>query len=174
MTFNKFDDVYLLTGGGAGTEVVGVRVYEFLTDAYDIGAAAAQAVVLAAVLMVFVAVYLALLRRPEGRLMIATRWRPAPCATGVSAGVSPCFVLVTVFPFYYMLVLSLRPIERLLLDPGALSCRCGSSPSTPTPRCCARARRRTGLSGLHRQQRDRRGLGTPRWPWWSRSPAPTR
>ncbi|MEU4681001.1 carbohydrate ABC transporter permease [Micromonospora sp. NPDC023737] len=30
------------------------------------------------------------------------------------------FLLVTVFPFYYMLVLSLRPIERLLLDPGAL------------------------------------------------------
>ncbi|MCM0676575.1 carbohydrate ABC transporter permease [Micromonospora phytophila] len=30
------------------------------------------------------------------------------------------FLLVTVFPFYYMLVLSLRPIERLLLDPGSL------------------------------------------------------
>ncbi|MFI6265907.1 carbohydrate ABC transporter permease [Micromonospora sp. NPDC051006] len=30
------------------------------------------------------------------------------------------FLLVTVFPFYYMLVLSVRPIERLLLDPGAL------------------------------------------------------
>ncbi|MEK8105967.1 hypothetical protein NKG94_13920 [Micromonospora sp. M12] len=25
MTFNKFDDVYLLTGGAAGTEVVSVR-----------------------------------------------------------------------------------------------------------------------------------------------------
>ncbi|SCL73266.1 carbohydrate ABC transporter permease [Micromonospora peucetia] len=30
------------------------------------------------------------------------------------------FLLVTVFPFYYMLVLSVRPIERLLLDPGSL------------------------------------------------------
>ena len=30
------------------------------------------------------------------------------------------FVLVTAFPFYYMVVLSLRPIEALLLDPGAL------------------------------------------------------
>ncbi|MGK5739870.1 carbohydrate ABC transporter permease [Micromonospora sp. URMC 103] len=30
------------------------------------------------------------------------------------------FLLVTVFPFYYMLMLSVRPIERLLLDPGAL------------------------------------------------------
>ncbi|MEU7751622.1 carbohydrate ABC transporter permease [Micromonospora sp. NPDC049171] len=30
------------------------------------------------------------------------------------------FLVVTVFPFYYMLVLSVRPIEQLLLDPGAL------------------------------------------------------
>ncbi|QGN49130.1 ABC transporter permease subunit [Micromonospora sp. WMMC415] len=58
MTFNKFDDVYLLTGGAAGTEVVSVRVYEFLTTRTDIGAAAAQAVVLAVVLILFVVVYL--------------------------------------------------------------------------------------------------------------------
>ncbi|MEV0158100.1 sugar ABC transporter permease [Micromonospora sp. NPDC050686] len=58
MTFNKFDDVYLLTGGAAGTEVVSVRVYQFLTARTDIGAAAAQAVVLAVVLIVFVAIYL--------------------------------------------------------------------------------------------------------------------
>ncbi|MFG2058154.1 carbohydrate ABC transporter permease [Micromonospora sp. NPDC048930] len=58
MTFNKFDDVYLLTGGSAGTEVVSVRVYQFLTARTDIGAAAAQAVVLAVVLIVFVAIYL--------------------------------------------------------------------------------------------------------------------
>ncbi|PZF84058.1 carbohydrate ABC transporter permease [Jiangella anatolica] len=57
-TFNKFDDVYLLTGGGAGTEVVSIRVYEFLTARTDIGAAAAQSLVLAAVLTVFIAVYL--------------------------------------------------------------------------------------------------------------------
>ncbi|MGY4895702.1 carbohydrate ABC transporter permease [Micromonospora aurantiaca (nom. illeg.)] len=58
MTFNKFDDVYLLTGGAAGTEVVSVRVYQFLTARTEIGAAAAQAVVLAVVLLVFVAIYL--------------------------------------------------------------------------------------------------------------------
>ncbi|MEU4681000.1 sugar ABC transporter permease [Micromonospora sp. NPDC023737] len=58
MTFNKFDDVYLLTGGAAGTEVVSIRVYEFLTARTDIGAAAAQAVVLAVVLVVFVLIYL--------------------------------------------------------------------------------------------------------------------
>ena len=58
MTFNKFDDVYLLTGGGAGTEVVSVRVYEFLTARFDVGAAAAQALVLAVGLIVLLAIYL--------------------------------------------------------------------------------------------------------------------
>lgn len=57
-TFTKFDDVYLLTGGGAGTEVVSVRVYHFLTARDDIGASAAQAIVLAVVLVVFLVIYL--------------------------------------------------------------------------------------------------------------------
>ncbi|GAA5061390.1 multiple sugar transport system permease protein [Thermocatellispora tengchongensis] len=57
-TFTKFDDVYLLTGGGAGTEVVSVRVYDLLTSRNDIGASAAQALVLAVVLMVFLVIYL--------------------------------------------------------------------------------------------------------------------
>lgn len=58
MTFNKFDDVYLLTGGGAGTEMLPVRVYDFLTAQFDVGGAAAQALVLAVVLVLFLAVYL--------------------------------------------------------------------------------------------------------------------
>ncbi len=57
-TFNKFDDIYLLTGGGAGTEVVSVRVYNFLTARGDIGAAAAQALVLSLVLVVCVGLFL--------------------------------------------------------------------------------------------------------------------
>lgn len=57
MTFNKFDDVYLLTGGGSGTDVVAVRVYSFLTSRFDVGAASAQALVLAVVLMVLLGVY---------------------------------------------------------------------------------------------------------------------
>jgi multiple sugar transport system permease protein len=67
MTFNKFDDVYLLTGGGAGTEVVSVRVYEFLTARFDIGAASAQALVLAVGLVVLLLIYLRYLApRVEG------------------------------------------------------------------------------------------------------------
>jgi multiple sugar transport system permease protein len=57
-TFNSFDDIYLLTGGGAGTEVVSVRVFNALTSRGDIGAAAAQALVLAAILAVLVGLYL--------------------------------------------------------------------------------------------------------------------
>ena len=66
MTFNKFDDVWLLTGGGAGTEVVSVRVYDFLTAGCDIGAAAAQALVLAVALVVLLVVYLQVLRAAGG------------------------------------------------------------------------------------------------------------
>ncbi|MEV0715505.1 sugar ABC transporter permease [Asanoa sp. NPDC050611] len=58
MTFNKFDDVWLLTGGGAGTQVASVRVYEFLTSRLDIGAAAAQGLVLAAALVILLVIYL--------------------------------------------------------------------------------------------------------------------
>ncbi|MCH6160177.1 carbohydrate ABC transporter permease [Streptomyces marispadix] len=57
MEFNKFDDVYLLTGGGSGTDVVAVRVYDFLTARFDVGAAAAQALVLAVILMVLLGLY---------------------------------------------------------------------------------------------------------------------
>ena len=65
-TFNEFDDVFLLTGGAAGTGVVSVRVYELLTVQRNVGAAAAQSVLLAVVLVALVGAYLWLLRRREG------------------------------------------------------------------------------------------------------------
>ena len=64
-TFNNFDDVYLLTNGQAGTEVVSVRVFNLLIGRGDIGAASAQALVLAAILAVLVVAYGRLLRRTE-------------------------------------------------------------------------------------------------------------
>lgn len=57
MTFNKFDDIYLLTGGAAGTQVAAVRVYDQLVGSSDIGGASANAVVLAVVLIVALVVY---------------------------------------------------------------------------------------------------------------------
>ena len=57
-TFNSFDEIYLLTGGGAGTEVISVRVFNFLTGRGDIGLASAQALVLAVVLVALVGLYI--------------------------------------------------------------------------------------------------------------------
>lgn len=62
-TFNQFDDIYLLTGGGAGTGVVSVRVYDLLTSQGDIGAAAGQALVLSLVLVVLLTIYFRTLGR---------------------------------------------------------------------------------------------------------------
>ena len=64
-TFNSFDDIYLLTGGGAGTEVVSVRVFNALTARGDIGAASAQALVLAFILAFLVILYLRRFRTQE-------------------------------------------------------------------------------------------------------------
>jgi len=64
-TFNGFDDIYLLTGGGAGTQVVAVRVFNFLTARGDIGSASAQALVLAIILAILVGIYLRVFARQE-------------------------------------------------------------------------------------------------------------
>jgi len=57
-TFNKFDDVFLLTGGGAGTRVITVKVIDWLTGRGNVGAAAALGIVLAVILIVLVIIYL--------------------------------------------------------------------------------------------------------------------
>jgi multiple sugar transport system permease protein len=62
-TFNEFDDIFLLTGGAAGTGVASVKIYTFLTVQRNVGAAAAQSVLMALVLVVLLAVYLVILRR---------------------------------------------------------------------------------------------------------------
>jgi multiple sugar transport system permease protein len=56
-TFNKFDDVYLLTGGAAGTKLITIEVYDQLFGARNVGAASATALILAAVLIVVVLIY---------------------------------------------------------------------------------------------------------------------
>jgi multiple sugar transport system permease protein len=64
-TFNKFDDIYLLTGGGAGTEIITVQIYEYLTGRSNIGAASALAVVLALFLIILVPLYVRFVAREE-------------------------------------------------------------------------------------------------------------
>ncbi len=67
-TFNDFDDIFLLTGGTAGTDVASVRIYELLTVQRNVGGAAAQSLVLAAVLMVMLGIYVIVQRRRGERL----------------------------------------------------------------------------------------------------------
>ncbi|MFW6250012.1 MAG: carbohydrate ABC transporter permease [Alkalispirochaetaceae bacterium] len=56
-TFNKFDDVFLLTGGAAGTKILPIEVYDNAFGRADIGAGAATAVLLFAFLAVFLGLY---------------------------------------------------------------------------------------------------------------------
>ncbi|MFT4028522.1 MAG: sugar ABC transporter permease [Protaetiibacter sp.] len=65
VTFNKFDDIFLLTGGAAGTEVAAIRIYNLLVGRFDISGAAANALVLCVVMAVALVAYLALTRREE-------------------------------------------------------------------------------------------------------------
>ncbi|MCM3657619.1 sugar ABC transporter permease [Agromyces mediolanus] len=62
-TFNEFDDIFLLTGGAAGTQVASVLVYELLTVQRNVGAASAMSVVLAVLLIVMLGVYVLIMRR---------------------------------------------------------------------------------------------------------------
>jgi multiple sugar transport system permease protein len=67
-TFNEFDDIFLLTGGAAGTGVASVRIYNFLTVQRNVGAASAQSVILTLVLVVLLAIYLLVLRKRGERV----------------------------------------------------------------------------------------------------------
>jgi multiple sugar transport system permease protein len=56
-TFNKFDDIYLLTGGGFGTKVLPVLTYEFCFKMFNFGRGAASAMILMVILVVFMVFY---------------------------------------------------------------------------------------------------------------------
>ena len=56
-TFYKFDDVFLLNGGTAGTTVLSIQLYRWLFARRNIGVAAAIGVILAALLIVLAAFF---------------------------------------------------------------------------------------------------------------------
>lgn len=62
-TFNKFDDIFLLTGGGFGTNVLPVLTYQFSFKSYNFGKGAANAMILLAILVVFLAIYVGTVMR---------------------------------------------------------------------------------------------------------------
>ena len=65
-TFNKFDDIFLLTGGNAGTRTLTVNVYEQAFAISNIGAGAAVAVVIFACLLTFSWFFFRYISREEG------------------------------------------------------------------------------------------------------------
>jgi multiple sugar transport system permease protein len=62
-TFNKFDDIFLLTGGGFGTKVLPVLTYEFSFRLFDFGRGAATAMILLIILVIFMAFYVSVVMR---------------------------------------------------------------------------------------------------------------
>lgn len=62
-TFNKFDDIFLLTGGGFGTKVLPVLTYEFCFKMFDFGRGAASAMILFVLLIVFMMFYVKFVMR---------------------------------------------------------------------------------------------------------------
>jgi multiple sugar transport system permease protein len=56
-TMNKFDDIFLLTRGQAGTRVLAIEVYDYAFGEFDIGASSAAAMVLFGLLSVFLIIY---------------------------------------------------------------------------------------------------------------------
>jgi len=65
-TFNKFDDIFLLTGGNAGTRTLTVSVYEQAFAISNIGAGAAVAVIIFAVLLCFSFLFFRYISQEEG------------------------------------------------------------------------------------------------------------
>lgn len=61
-SFQSFNDIYLLTGGAGGTQVVAVRVYEELATRADIGTASALGLIMTVVLLGFLVVYVRMSR----------------------------------------------------------------------------------------------------------------
>ena len=62
-TFNKFDDIFLLTGGGFGTNVLPVLTYQFSFRQFNFGRGAATAMILLAILVTFMAFYVGIVMR---------------------------------------------------------------------------------------------------------------
>jgi multiple sugar transport system permease protein len=62
-TFNKFDDIWLLTGGGFGTNVLPVLTYQFSFKLNNFGRGAANAMILLLILVVFLVIYVASVMR---------------------------------------------------------------------------------------------------------------
>ena len=184
-TFNEFDDIYLLTGGAAGTEVVsscgsttGSR------SRRNVGGGRLLISVLAGLLAIFLFVYFRFFAK-NAETSDTTKAAEAGTALEAAARESTrrpwtrergsrraslslkwvgvvFFVGITAFPFLYMLLLSVRPIGRPAAGPRRTARPVRAADLRHLRRGAAQRRAgRAGLSQLPRKQRDHRDLGDP-------------
>ena len=59
--FNKFEDIFLLTGGASGTRTLPINVYQQGFSIGDIGMGSAVAIVIVVFLLIFMFIYFKLL-----------------------------------------------------------------------------------------------------------------
>jgi len=64
-TINKFDDIFLLTRGQAGTKVLAIKVYDYAFGEFNIGASSAVAMVLFGILSIFLIIYFRWMARED-------------------------------------------------------------------------------------------------------------
>lgn len=64
-SFQSFNDIYLLTGGAGGTQVMAVRVYHELITRANIGSASAYGILMSVILTVLLVAYVFVTRRKE-------------------------------------------------------------------------------------------------------------
>jgi len=64
-TINKFDDIFLLTRGQAGTKVLTIKVYDYAFGEFNIGAGSAVAMILFGILSAFLFIYFRWITREE-------------------------------------------------------------------------------------------------------------
>jgi multiple sugar transport system permease protein len=65
--FNDFTNIYLLTGGQSGTQVIAIQIYEWLIARNNPGAAAALSLLLACVLVISLVIYFRFFAPKEDR-----------------------------------------------------------------------------------------------------------
>ncbi len=121
-TFNKFDDIFLLTGGGFGTKVLPILTVEFSFQTRDFGKGAATGMILLVMLVVFLLLYTRfvmrnveevsnesyqpLLRKTMSiidRMVSSFTWKRFIFFTALFM-----FLSVIVFPFYWMISSSFK------------------------------------------------------------------
>ena len=146
--------------------MLATQVYSFLSARNDVGASAAVAMFMAAVLAVLLVVYLKFFAEEGSRMKSRNRWSRYAIEVRALKILRPLgiafFVLITLFPFYYMVLLSMREISEVIESPGQ-GVRGPRRPLASTPTSGCSSRRATAARGSCASCSTR--WGWPSGPW---------